>query len=134
VGRRLLEPHQRRTHPGTYEYIVDGLGYFTIGSNWNAAEAMQAIALDFGGEAYFTLRRGYGTLPQRLQAAVADLAGKETVMTDTRLATFKVRDDVIDLTFKVKDQVTPLEVQAKHLFLAMPRRSLEVGVHGVSWS
>jgi hypothetical protein len=42
------------------------------------------------------------------------------------VATFKVRGDVIDLTFKVKVQSTPLEVQAKHLLLAMPRRSLEL--------
>jgi monoamine oxidase len=111
--------------PETYEYVVDGLGYFTIGNNWNAAEAMQALALDFGGEPYWTLRKGYGTIPQRI-AAVLLSEFDVNIETEMRLARFATcKDATIDLALVDKSGVATT-VNAKHLFLAMPRRSLEL--------
>jgi lysine 2-monooxygenase len=33
--------------PETYSYVTDGFGYYSLTNNWNAAEAMQSIYLDF---------------------------------------------------------------------------------------
>lgn len=57
----------------TYQYIVDSFGYYTLTLNWNAAEAIQSVSLDFTGNSlYMTLSKGYDQLPKALYDAVRE--------------------------------------------------------------
>jgi hypothetical protein len=50
----------------TYQFICDAFGYYSLAANWNAAEAMQSVFLDFTQNPdYQTLTQGYGALPDR---------------------------------------------------------------------
>ncbi len=58
-----------------YDLVVDGIGYPSLGANWNAAEQMQALSGDFApGAAYYTITGGYQRLPLTL-GAMARSAG-----------------------------------------------------------
>ncbi|MBV9282616.1 MAG: FAD-dependent oxidoreductase, partial [Chloroflexi bacterium] len=51
-----------------YQYVSDAFGYYSLTSNWNAAEAMQNVYLDFtSNPTYETLSEGYGRLPDALR-------------------------------------------------------------------
>ncbi|MEA2231371.1 MAG: hypothetical protein QOD83_1187 [Solirubrobacteraceae bacterium] len=109
--------------PETYQYIVDAFGYFSIASNWNAAEAMQTIMLDFRGEDFYTLKNGYMSLPTYLAKA---LEHKVEIQRSTRLATFSKRaDDALELVL-VGPTGRRFTATADRLVLAMPRRALEL--------
>jgi monoamine oxidase len=113
----------------TYQYMTDAFGYYSLASNWNAAEAMQFISLDFtakpkkGKPEYLTLRQGFEALPQALAEKVEALGGK--VVRETRLVSFEAPPgESIKATFKCPH--TKLQVEAKSLVLALPRRALEL--------
>lgn len=104
-----------------FKFVLDAGGYDTTVTNWNAAEALPWYLSDFGPEAkYRTIIDGMETLP-RTVAQRFEAAGGE-VHLGRRLNTFaKMEDGHIKLTF---DDAPP--VYARHLILAMPRRSLEL--------
>jgi monoamine oxidase len=105
----------------TYEFVVDALGYYSLAGNWNAAEAMQAVWLDFrSGTEYRTLARGYSSLPDQL-AAEARAAGAKIAL-GSRVAGFQRSGDLWDVRLGGGDAT----IKARHLILAMPRRSLEL--------
>ncbi|MGN6276198.1 MAG: flavin monoamine oxidase family protein [Solirubrobacterales bacterium] len=113
----------------TYQYMTDAFGYYSLASNWNAAEAMQFLSLDFttkpapGEPEYLTLRQGYEALPQALAEKVESLGGK--IVTETRLVSFEApRGENVRATFTCPH--TTFEVQAESLVLGLPRRSLEL--------
>jgi monoamine oxidase len=115
--------------PETYQYITDTFGYYSLSGNWNAAEAMQFISLDFTISDYYQPDQGYSTLPNRLRDQ-AEAAGC-VVNLNTRLASFEETDGGrtrLQLARYDGDDA-PCErytVEADHLVLAMPRRSLEL--------
>jgi hypothetical protein len=54
--------------PEGYSFVTDGFGYYSLTNNWNAAEAMQSVYLDFTQNPdYQTLTEGYDYLPELLK-------------------------------------------------------------------
>lgn len=113
----------------TYQYMTDAFGYYSLASNWNAAEAMQFISLDFtapssnGEPEYWTLRKGFEALPEELAKSVEELGGK--IVKETRLVSFEApRGGDVRATFTCPH--TTYEVKAGSLVLGLPRRSLEL--------
>jgi hypothetical protein len=112
-----------------YQYIVDTLGYYSLAGNWNAAEAMEFIWLDFNVSDYFQLRRGYGILPDTLRKLVQDAGCK--VQVKSQLLSFQAGDNgSYELELANVDSAgmpgEPFIVDAKHIVLAIPRRSIEL--------
>jgi monoamine oxidase len=110
--------------PETPAYIGDALGYYTLASNGNAAEAVQAVMLDLAqNPVYKTLSAGCQALPTALAEAV-ESAGVP-IVTGTRLVSFEVRDDGRSaLTLAGPDGRRT--ATADRLILALPRRALEL--------
>jgi monoamine oxidase len=108
----------------TYHYISDAFGYYSTAANWNAAEAMQDIALDANPE-YKTLAEGMSALPKALAGDV-EQAGGEIVM-KTRLVKFESLGNggPWRLSLKGLSEEESI-VEAANLILALPRRSLEL--------
>ena len=115
--------------PETYQYITDSFGYYSLAGNWNAAEAMQFISLDFTVSDYYQLDEGYSLLPNTLGDQACE-AGCE-IHLNTRLVSFEEQSEgcwTLDLA-AYRSEEAPCDrftVEAKHLVLAMPRRSLEL--------
>jgi monoamine oxidase len=109
--------------PETYQYVIDAFGYFSLTSNWNAAEAMQFMALDFQDpNPYMTLAQGYGALPEALATSIqADVK----IQLGTRLDSFHSNPDGSVSLMLVRANARFGEV-ARNLVLAMPRRGLEL--------
>lgn len=114
----------------TYQYMTDAFGYYSLASNWNAAEAMQFISLDFttkpaaGKPEYLTLRQGFEALPKALARDIDQLEGM--IHTNTRLVSLRIpRKGIVEALFEGPNGTTR-SVQAKSLVLALPRRSLEL--------
>lgn len=116
-----------------FDYSADGTGYTSNVINWNAADAMQANN-DYGSSvSYNRLDGGYGLLFDTLVAKVTALAAQypgsgifygqqltgliESATDDTTTCMFLDHTKSPDVAYSVK---------ADQLFLAMPRRSLEL--------
>lgn len=109
----------------TYQYLVDALGYFSLAGNWNAAEAMEFIALDFTVTLYMSLDRGYSALPDTLAQEAQSLGAQ--IHLNTRLVRFDGQADGSSrLLLAPAGDAAQCTVDAEHLVLAMPRRSLEL--------
>lgn len=110
-----------------YKYVVDSLGYYTLALNWNAAEALQILALDFAEDLrYKTLAKGFDQIPQTLFTKIKALAPDRVIVeTRTRLRRFTTNADGSS-TLHLVQNGAEVVVKAKHLVLAMPRRSLEL--------
>ncbi|MCA9968579.1 MAG: FAD-dependent oxidoreductase [Anaerolineales bacterium] len=108
-----------------YEFIMDAGGYDTTLTNWNAAEAIPWYLADFGQDAvYMKLTDGYERLPQTIAARFAAAGGQ--LHLGRRLRDFSRGADAAGaplLSLRFADGET---IQARHLILAMPRRSLEL--------
>lgn len=104
-----------------FKLMQDAFGYNTTMTNWNAAEAIPWYLADFGEDAkYRTVIDGMEAIP--LTLAQQFMAAGGQLHTGFRLDTFSQRDDgLLQLQF---DGQPP--VLARHLVLAMPRRSLEL--------
>ncbi|MEH1129134.1 flavin monoamine oxidase family protein [Micromonospora sp. CPCC 206061] len=111
-----------------YKFITDSFGYYSLALNWNAAEAIQNISLEFADNPdYHTLAEGYESLPIALAAKVRELGGE--IHLETPVLKF-------DLTSKQKGGpaavtvrpagVAAQNISADQLVLALPRRSLEL--------
>jgi monoamine oxidase len=115
--------------PETYQYITDSFGYYSLAGNWNAAEAMQFISLDFTVSDYYQPNQGYSVLPDTLRDQARE-AGCDLHL-NTRLVSFEgASGGPVTLTLaEYRSEEMPCErftVEADHLVLAMPRRSLEL--------
>jgi monoamine oxidase len=109
----------------TYQFICDAFGYYSLAANWNAAEAMQSVFLDFTQNPdYQTLVEGYGALPERLADRVTQAGGE--IVLNTRLVGFDRSRHDDSWTLSLQGPHGPQKVDAGHLVLAMPRRSLEL--------
>jgi monoamine oxidase len=107
--------------PEGYDFVTDGFGYYSLTNNWNAAEAMQSVYLDFTQSPdYQTLVEGYDYLPGLLKQEVKKAGG------EVRLehAVMKI-DRESDGTYTLQIRNTE-PMRSKSVVLAMPRRSLEL--------
>ncbi len=110
-----------------YQLCLDAGGYLSPLNNWNAADAMQFFLADFGpGATYMSVVGGYQRLPDTLAAQYA-AAGGETHLCKPALGFEKVdgAGDENDPKLKVHFG-DGSSILARHLILAMPRRSLEL--------
>lgn len=119
-----------------YDYAADGNGYTSNVINWNSADAMQANN-DYGsGVTYSRLNRGYSTLFTALEEQIEELCGKRIGsgiyygMQLTSLAEHEGGTRTT-CTFLSSTGETSTDV-ADYLFLAMPRRALEMVASGCS--
>jgi len=111
-----------------YKYMVDAFGYYSLALNWNAAEAFQNVSLDFTQKPeYKTLSKGFDQIPKALKAQVEQLGGADCIQLNTTLVRFEADDTRPGGVLLVLERNGGTEqVRAKHLVLAMPRRSLEL--------
>jgi monoamine oxidase len=111
--------------PETYQYVIDAFGYFSLASNWNAAEAMEFMQLDFQDpNPYMTLTKGYSALPDSLRDEL--LGAGVRIELNTRLANVRRGEAGTWGLTLVKGESGRYGVSAKRLVLAMPRRALEL--------
>ena len=106
------------------QYASDAFGYYSLLSNWNAAEAMQRIALKrTQNPAYKTLVEGYSQLPSRLGGLFQQAGGQ--VHLNSQLIWFEAdAHGLLTLAFRNADGEAV--GHAKQLVLALPRWSLEL--------
>lgn len=114
-----------------FDYAADGTGYESNVINWNAADAMQANN-DYGStSSYSRLDGGYSvlfqTLAKHVTALMANYPGSG-INYNTRLTTLQESQFsyTTTCTFAQLGSETPLTVLADALFLALPRRALEM--------
>lgn len=106
--------------PEGYNFVTDGFGYYSLTNNWNAAEAMQSVYLDFTQNPdYQTLDEGYDYLPGILKDEVLKAGGKVLL----EHAVMKIDRTKVGYTLHLRDR-EPMD--CKRVVLAMPRRSLEL--------
>jgi len=111
-------------NPETYEYVTDSFGYYSLGSNWNAAEAIQTVSMDFAGTPeYHTLRQGYSAVPDALAEKVSELGG--SLELGTRLISIDApREGPKRAT--LEGPTGRFTVEADKVLLGLPRRALEL--------
>ncbi len=120
-----------------FDYSSDGTGYTSNVINWSAADAMQANN-DYGSSiAYNRLDGGYSLLFEALAAEIAGMAAKypgSGIFYGQRLTALKESstDNTTICTFVRHGGVetSTSTIAADTLFLAMPRRSLEMVAEG----
>jgi monoamine oxidase len=115
-----------------YRLIREAGGYDSIVSNWSTAEAVPFLLADFDPALrYFALNDGFQALPERLAKEFQDTGG--TLILRHRLHRLDLEDGRIQLTFDAGDPdqfryrqlQKPETYYARHVILAMPRRSIE---------
>jgi hypothetical protein len=111
-----------------YDYCADGNGYTSNVINWNAADAMQANN-DYGSStAYCRLNGGYSLLFEALAAAVEKAAAYypgSGILYNQQLVNLDYAENGAQtICYFSMDCEAP--VLADYLFLAMPRRALEL--------
>jgi hypothetical protein len=114
-----------------FDYSADGTGYTSNVINWNAADAMQANNDYASSVSYQRLDGGYGLLFDAMAAKVTELASKypgSGIFYNHQLTGLSesTKDDTTTCTFIDHTRHTTYSVHADQLFLAMPRRSLEL--------
>lgn len=109
--------------PEGYNFVTDGFGYYSLTNNWNAAEAMQSVYLDFTQNPdYQTMVEGYDYLPGLIKKKVLEAGGKDTVLLDHAVTRID-RESNNDFVLYIRGREP---MRAKQVVLAMPRRSLEL--------
>jgi len=122
--------------PEAYAYMQQGLGYDTNVANGNAINLLITAGDTSGSDAYRTLVDGYEALPIALAKQFQEKFHGEEYR-NLRLAQLtRGSDDLYDLLFvatKTDDYRTideepgkTVRHRAKHVILAMPRRSIEL--------
>jgi monoamine oxidase len=111
--------------PDAYFFVRDSCGYDLIVSNTNAADAVLFILSDFGpGVVYSRLAKGYDQIPRLLAAEFQ--TGGGNIELGKSLQSFdsaSLPDGTSGVALRFRDRSTAM---ARHLVLAMPRRSLEL--------
>jgi hypothetical protein len=115
-----------------FDYAADGAGYTSNVINWNSADAMQANN-DYGSDtSYARLDGGYGQLFTKLSAAIQFLAsrypGSGIFYNQTAQSLTELPNGQTSCVFS--SNRSQQVVAADHLFLAMPRKSLELIAQG----
>lgn len=106
------------------QYAGDAFGYYNLISNWNAAEAMQSIALKFTqNPAYKTLVEGYSQLPSQLGSLFQQAGGQ--VHLNSQLLHFEADSHGV-FTLSLRGSGGDAVGHARQLVLALPRWSLEL--------
>jgi monoamine oxidase len=115
-----------------YRLIKEAGGYDSIVGNWSTAEAVPFLLADFDPAfRYFALNDGFQMLPLKLADHVSRAGGG--CYLKHRLHRLDRDGDNVRLTFDCADTSRfrfrnvemPRSCTARHVFLAMPRRSLE---------
>ena len=115
--------------PEGYNFVTDGFGYYSLTNNWNAAEAMQSVYLDFTQNPdYQTLIEGYDYLPALLKLEV-QRAGGEVLLDHAVTRIDRDGDGVYVLSLRNREPM-----RARNVVLAMPRRSLELLDESPLWN
>ncbi|MFB2919619.1 MULTISPECIES: flavin monoamine oxidase family protein [Aerosakkonema] len=110
-----------------YEFCLNGGYYYSSISEWNAAQAIEVnMSFSYSGQPWLTIANGYQELPKTLVAEFEQYGGE--VYYKHRLTTFKRHEcsELIELNFIDENKNSHSPVLAKHLVLAMPKRSLEL--------
>ncbi|HLO04503.1 MAG TPA: FAD-dependent oxidoreductase [Symbiobacteriaceae bacterium] len=108
-----------------YHYTTDTFGYYSLTSNWNAAEALQAISLDFTQKpAYKTLVEGYEQLPTTLRQRFEALGGH--LFENCSFLRFERRQDGSFVLAFQDESGEEAFLIADRIILALPRRALEL--------
>ncbi|MEC4894676.1 MAG: FAD-dependent oxidoreductase [Oscillatoria sp. PMC 1051.18] len=117
-----------------YKFSADTNGYFFYYGTWNAAQAIEVQMVNPGLENRNawndakTLQQGYQQLPETLAAEFQKHNGQ--IHRQHRLISFapygNSQNPLLKLTFEDRTQKHQVTVFAKHLILAMPKRSLEL--------
>jgi len=104
-----------------FKMVLEAGGYDTTMTNWNAAEALPWYLADFGPEVqYRTLLKGMEAIPLTVAQRFSEAGGQ--LHTGWRLHNLERQENgLIRLTFADRPPLL-----ARHLILAMPRRSLEL--------
>jgi monoamine oxidase len=110
--------------------LVDqGFGYNSIFQEFNAAEMLELFAGDFTPvPTYYRVRRGYQAIPVGI-AARFHRAGGHILLHQRVRALHRDRVDgepVIRLDVEHAQTHSPLTVRARHVILAVPRRSIQL--------
>ncbi len=120
-----------------YQLIRDASGYDTLVNNWSAAEAIPFLLADFDPSLrYFALKKGFQALPLEMVAQFAK-AGGAVYMKHRLFRLDRAADGWAALTFDKYEiaapvnprrvpQATRVDVRARHVILALPRRSIEL--------
>jgi monoamine oxidase len=119
------------SHEG-FRFAQKGMGYDTALHNWNAADTIIMNADFSPGTKYLRVRDGYEAVPLELARRVEAAGG--TISVHHRLVRFDTTDlsdgsTGVEMVFDVTGEdgvVHERVVRARHLILAMPRRSLEL--------
>lgn len=113
-----------------FDYVTDANGFSSNTINWNAADAMQSNT-EFGdNSSYYRLQGGYSTLFEALRAQIATLGnahqGYNPLALGARVTGFSYEAGSATFTVKVTAAGQSGSFTCDHLFLAMPRQSLEL--------
>jgi len=109
-----------------YHFAMDAGGYDCLTSNWNTADAIPFLLADFAPTVtYSRVVEGFDQVPLRIADRFQEADG--TVMLEWTLESFDTAelpggDTGVALRFHGRDET----VLAKHLILALPRRSIEL--------
>jgi len=119
-----------------FDYVTDANGFASNTINWNSADAMQSNT-EFGDDSvYSRIQGGYGLLFDALANQIAELAQDQQqaspFLFGTQLAGFECQQSGFSLSLVGPNG--PAQMDCDHLFLAMPRRSLELVAAGSSAS
>ncbi|OKH31951.1 hypothetical protein NIES2119_27370 [[Phormidium ambiguum] IAM M-71] len=117
-----------------YKFSADTDGYFSYYGTWNAAQAIEVQMINPGLKSRDawndakTLQQGYQKLPETLATEFQKHNGQ--IHLQHRLISFaphnNSKNPLLKLTFEDRTQKHQITVFAKHLILAMPKRSLEL--------
>lgn len=115
-----------------FDYVADATGYTSNVINWNAADAMQANN-DYGsGSTYMRLDGGYSQLFEALAGSIIELAanypGSGIFYGQQLTSVTEAADGSSTCSFlrAAGREQSAIEVNADYLYLAMPRRALEL--------
>lgn len=124
----ILQSHE------AYDYLMDALGYYSLVRNWNAAEALSFIALDFASQPdFFTLKEGYGSLPGTLAKKFTDEAKGEIFLHHQLVKFESDGQEGFILHFRETKEIDGVKgneefhqtVRAKQIILAIPQWALQ---------
>lgn len=112
-----------------FDYSADGTGYTSNVINWNSADAMQANNDYSSTTSYKRIDGGYSQLFTAMASAIQGQGGQ--IYYGQRLLSLQESPDLTQTYCNFVDENGNLNtVTADYLFLAMPRRSLEMVAEG----
>jgi hypothetical protein len=116
-----------------YDYVADGNGYSSNVINWSSADAIENNN-DATATGYMRLNGGYGTLVEALAKEIVGMAARYSgsgISYGQRLVSLAEAGEATSCLFVDRDGVEKV-IEADQLFLAMPRRALEMVAAGCS--